>query len=588
MRHRNPQSEDPIVMDHYLRSKAHARYHGSPDNEHSLYRLPDGRAVTVSWGHWEVKEGSGYPARTGSSVVDLRDWIENEPARRDMAQRYENERQERERRDKAESKQRDRIRAFADKVVAGMRTVYGDDNVRLEEEYPGQPFRRWNVRVRTGEGGAYHTALTIDPSTGEYQGSGIQGKSPSALFKYLLKYGDWEEPAGEKRKNPSARSDHYTAGWKAGAKLREAGGGKYRHWSPSAVEQDLDFGKAASYERSTGSRDSYVRHDWIEGFKDGFYEERREFGAVPWKPGGRYRREDAVFLSPSLTKVRQWIEAHPDHPAGGEEGLVPYYRGEMRDTMRERNPEWESAIEYTETARTEQEAEEILHGLRIQDGYRGGRILPPSSSKPGWRVQALFEDEPSAGPLGVEIMEGTRRVTVPSGLWGRMENPVVRNPESSAAAKYEEFHGRPSREVIEIEEEIHVHDNLAVLGDLVEMKVATLWGKDVTIGFEDSAVLLCSNEEGTQLYIEGGDQSVDLAAMGLQGPELEKESVALGVLYELTYRTEKHFHKFEPIDYYHELGEESGYKPVLIYDRVNQRLLVSGGAYEIKPEGIVN
>lgn len=161
------------------------------------------------------------------------------------------------------------------------------------------------------------------------------------------------------------------------------------------------------------------------------------------------------------------------------------------------------------------------------------------------------------------------------------------NPESSAASMYETFHGRPSTEVLEVEETIHFHENLAALGELVELKVATPTRKDVTINFDSGTQLAC-NEEGTQLYIIGGDQSLDLSEMGFKGPAADKESVILGVLYELTYHTEKSFHKFKPTDYYHALGEETGDQPTLVYDRVNQLLSVAGGAYEIKDVGITN
>jgi hypothetical protein len=127
------------------------------------------------------------------------------------------------------------------------------------------------------------------------------------------------------------------------------------------------------------------------------------------------------------------------------------------------------------------------------------------------------------------------------------------------------------------------------LGELRELKVATFNKKDVTITFAKSGTTkLCSNEEGTQLYIVGGDQSLDLKAMGLTGDQIDKDFVALGVIHELTYQTKKEFHKFQLVDYYHELGEETGYQPILTYDTMNKSLSISGGEYRIKPEGIVN
>lgn len=162
-----------------------------------------------------------------------------------------------------------------------------------------------------------------------------------------------------------------------------------------------------------------------------------------------------------------------------------------------------------------------------------------------------------------------------------------RNPEPAAADLYESFHGKPSEEVLEIGETIHYHEHLAGLGVLKEVKVDCFSNYSATINF-DEETQLCSNEEGTQLYIVGGDQSLDLAALKFSPDEIEKEQVAIGIITEITYHTQKSFHKFKPTDYYHELGEESGHQPILTYDTRNQLLTIAGGAYKIKPEGITN
>lgn len=162
------------------------------------------------------------------------------------------------------------------------------------------------------------------------------------------------------------------------------------------------------------------------------------------------------------------------------------------------------------------------------------------------------------------------------------------NPEDTAAEMYETFHDKPSEEILEVGETVKFHSNLAVLGELVEFKIATLTKKDAVVSFEDSGCLLCSNEKGTQLYVVGGDQTLDLAKLGFSGAKLDKDMITVGVLYELTYQTQKGFDKFKLTDYYHELGEETGFQPMLVYDKMNDFLLISGGEYRIKAEGICN
>jgi hypothetical protein len=164
-----------------------------------------------------------------------------------------------------------------------------------------------------------------------------------------------------------------------------------------------------------------------------------------------------------------------------------------------------------------------------------------------------------------------------------------RNPESGSAALYETFHQRAPERVEEYEENFHYHGWLAELGEMQEIKVALIYldpPKEAVIRFDPGTKLGCS-EDGRQLYMVGGDQSVDLKGLGF-GKEWTRDYMLLGVLHELTYRTKKGFDKFKTIDYYHELGEDSGDCPVLAYDNLNQQLMIVGGKYVVKYEGIVN
>jgi len=95
--------------------------------------------------------------------------------------------------------------------------------------------------------------------------------------------------------------------------------------------------------------------------------------------------------------------------------------------------------------------------------------------------------------------------------------------------------------------------------------------------------LLCSNEDGTQLSFKGGDQSLDLNRLGITGSEAEKELVYVGHVTHITYHTRKQFGKKpEEFDYVHRMGEDGGEEPILNYDRINKRLLLSGGTYNIE------
>jgi hypothetical protein len=96
--------------------------------------------------------------------------------------------------------------------------------------------------------------------------------------------------------------------------------------------------------------------------------------------------------------------------------------------------------------------------------------------------------------------------------------------------------------------------------------------------------LLCSNKDGTQLFFKGGDQSLDLNALNITGPEAQKELIHVGQVTHITYHTRKLFGKKpEEFDYVHKFSEDShGPLPVLNYDRINKQLQLSGGMYKIE------
>lgn len=166
-----------------------------------------------------------------------------------------------------------------------------------------------------------------------------------------------------------------------------------------------------------------------------------------------------------------------------------------------------------------------------------------------------------------------------------------RNPDMQGPALYESFHGKPSTKVLEFSTLYQSRDDYASLGVLVELKVDLVNGQHAVIEFPPTGpdkVMLCSSPDGKQLYFIGGDQSLDLSQIGMNGPEWHRDLMNIGIADEVTYRTRKGFDKFQLIDYYHELGEETKQKPVLLYDTINNELQIAGGQYQVKPEGIVN
>jgi hypothetical protein len=181
----NPSNDDPVVIGHYLINKRGGVFRGSPDNARSMYTLPDGRRVYATWDGWEVTEWRGYPAKTGSGVVELNDWLVNEPSRVAAREVAEREREKVEREQLKLGRTSKRIEDFIEQIRAGMERASGG-TVVVEPPSPNQ--LRTEVKVRSDD-----EWVAVDLETGEYFVRGLgRGKAHKKLFDYLAKYGYWE------------------------------------------------------------------------------------------------------------------------------------------------------------------------------------------------------------------------------------------------------------------------------------------------------------------------------------------------------------------------------------------------------------
>jgi len=179
-----------------------------------------------------------------------------------------------------------------------------------------------------------------------------------------------------------------------------------------------------------------------------------------------------------------------------------------------------------------------------------------------------------------------------SRLLKRLKSKV--NPAAASAEVFEDFHGFPPKEVVTVSKKVHHHGHLASLGTLVQLDVFGVDERGHKITGFKGALLAC-NESRDQLFIEGGDQAIDLKDFGIrQAHEME----TLGQVTNIGYKTNKthlgdeggeavYVHRFRATN---NNGKHVIVKmtrePDLIYDVRNEQLLFSGGSYEILREGI--
>jgi hypothetical protein len=171
------------------------------------------------------------------------------------------------------------------------------------------------------------------------------------------------------------------------------------------------------------------------------------------------------------------------------------------------------------------------------------------------------------------------------------------NPEDAVMAERlaEEFHGRPVREIFDIEEREIYSEYGGVLGELQRLDILMDNGRDfqsIEFDFEEGAddnILVMAPDKHNIEFV-GGDQ--DFNWWEIDGAtQSDKNLVLVGPVCEIDYFADKH-HLGGPetqkdgITYFHEFGDEGGDLPWLVFDTRNRKLLFTGGDYTIEPEGI--
>lgn len=190
----------------------------------------------------------------------------------------------------------------------------------------------------------------------------------------------------------------------------------------------------------------------------------------------------------------------------------------------------------------------------------------------------------------------------------RKRNPEVEDSEDQAQELARGFHGRENQETLEIEETEFYRENLSNLATLLDFEVfieARAKEGLITIPFED--VFIAGSPDRKQLYLVGETSLPDDWLRTANPSGCEKDKVIIGWVYKIGYWSDK-FHLVGSNgnnDYDHEFGEQTfkpqakfkgvwklqdkianGLLPILIYDRLNERLELVGGGYEIRDEGI--
>jgi hypothetical protein len=195
-----------------------------------------------------------------------------------------------------------------------------------------------------------------------------------------------------------------------------------------------------------------------------------------------------------------------------------------------------------------------------------------------------------ANPHGAETQQ---EISLPPGstilIRTPRQNPVhIRRQNPDAAGIREDFTGMPV-EHEHVREEPHMPaGNYAQLGNLLSLYVKPRKGSQV-LEIKPSRVIVVSDESARQIWFVGGDQDVSEALEQFGALNRGTGIYELGEARRIDYEQRKEHVPHPDQDHWrHNFGEETDERPTVLFDLPHKRLLLEGGAYQIRREGIVN
>jgi hypothetical protein len=350
------------------------------------------------------------------------------------------------------------------------------------------------------------------------------------------------------------------------------------------------------------------------------YHVKRKHGAATSRAathkGYRIERRDDGYLIPSidrysvfddLRQAKRFIDFQLKHNPGGKKNaglFARFMQGEKRFATKlgRRAGRGYMVLDsdnypvHTGSDLTKREALKIAKAARAdgekvhlwRDNGKAKRrkkrnqssILKPLSGGPRMTraaqkrtVKQMLSMSPASLLIGNKARRGKKKNA------GRRANPL-----EAAKKVYRKFHGRDAAKTLVITEPVHVHTHLSGIGDLQSLEIRHVSGRKKTILDFPKGTVLAQNEKRNQLFIRGGDQSVNLAVFGIEKPYHEQE--ILGEVLSVDYFTRKDHLRPEDggtATYRHKFGRK---KPTAIYSTIDKLISFAGGGYTIPDEGI--
>jgi hypothetical protein len=296
-------------------------------------------------------------------------------------------------------------------------------------------------------------------------------------------------------------------------------------------------------------------------------------------------------------------------------------------------------------AKAQAEADRTGRTVARKDASGGSSLFYPRKANP--KTYGAYASEPQA----IAALKKSRKRGGYVGFDGGKNKWVLifphegkslhkGNPAEDAQALSRKFHGRKATTTDRVVETLYEHKHLMKIGPLVRLVIDTPTGLVAMLNFDvknpQKVVELATSERdpktgklvGKQLYLRGGDQEINLAAIQMDSALWIRDKMELGRLHEfkrgdrlivdasgkmrhakpgerakadeqeirgsITYQTRKGMDDFQLINYWHRAGEETSRKygpaarALVVYDYPNKKIEFVGGQYVVDSPGIIN
>jgi len=275
---------------------------------------------------------------------------------------------------------------------------------------------------------------------------------------------------------------------------------------------------------------------------------------------------------------REYEKTHPGRGFAAYKYASREFVGYGHNPGRERNPGDDRWI--------------IAAIAQLYPGRHFGDLLPAEQSQV-LMLAARLKRSASAARPNVEFGEFDHGVFHPWTRRPRSRRKQAirrRNSESAAADLRESFVGSPA-EWITVSDQAHMPaGDYAQLGELLALYVKPLsGGQRQHISFRSDRPAVVSSEDGRQLYFVGGNQDLSASLANFGARDRGAGIHEFGEATRIDYKQRKEHVPHPDVDEWrHEFGEETSVRPALLFDANSRVLLLEGGAYEVRREGIVN